>query len=108
MEFITPTFNVSTIISLGLSLYLIVTGLIQLFTGKVFGDYSRYTTESVEKYARPAGLLFFLVGALIVSANFINIPTLGDSTRLTLYGACCVALIIYVIISIIILKKKGK
>ena len=106
MEFIIPDFTVSNIISLGLALYLAVTGLAQIFTGKVYGKgFEKYTKESVEKYARPAGILSFLVGAIIVLANFINIPAFGGSSRLIIYGAAFVTVLIYLVISLIVLKK---
>lgn len=106
MEFILPTFTVATIISLGISLYLVTVGFMQILTGKVYGhSFEKYTTESVEKYARPAGIISFLIGAIIIFAQFIKISALGDSTKLILYGAALILLVLYLVVSLTILKK---
>ena len=106
MEFILPTFTVSTIISLGLSLYLIVVGFMQIATGKVYGhSFEKYTVESVKKYARPAGILYFLIGTVIILAQFVKISAVGDSFRTICYGVAVALLVVYLIVSLCILKK---
>lgn len=106
MEFIMPNLTASNLISIGIALYLVVLGLAQLFTGKVYGkSFEKYTKESVEKYARPSGILSFLIGAIIILADFINIPAFNDSSRLIFYGIAFATAIIYIIVSITILKK---
>lgn len=106
MEFILPTFTVSNIISLGIALYLAVLGFMQTFTGKVYGNrFERYTTESVKKYARPSGILLFLVGAIILFAQCVEFPTSG-SIKLVLYGIALALVLIYLIFSLVVLKKE--
>ena len=106
MEFVLPTFTTATIVSLGISLYLAIKGLIQLFTGKVIGrNLDRYTAESVKRYARPAGIICFFIGTCVLVAEFIRIPSF-ESLRLTLYGVALALLVLYLIVALTILKKE--
>lgn len=106
MEFVLPTFTTATIVSLGISLYLAIKGLIQLFTGKAIGhNFDRYTAESVKRYARPTGIICFLIGTCVLFAEFVRIPSF-ESLRLTLYGTALGLLVLYLIVALAILKKE--
>ena len=103
--------NTNTIITMALSLYFIIMGLIMLIKGKmVRGDYSKYTDKSVKIFARVFGAGLTLSGVLFVPYWIIGYQN-GDMAKITtprliLLAAIFGILIICLILRFVILKKR--
>lgn len=102
--------NANTIITLALSAYLVVSGLVMLIKGKMMrGDYSKYTDKSVKTFARVMGACFTISGILFVPywvIGYLNNNMKKITTpRLIILAAIFAIIIISLILRPIILKK---
>ena len=65
--------NISTIVMIAICGYIVFIGLASLITGKVYGmgkTASKYTDESLAKYARPYGLAELLAGVALFGIDW--------------------------------------
>lgn len=65
-------FEMSFILTLALGAFIFVTGVMQVATKKLFGNYNKiakYTEESISKYAFITGFQRMFVGLLVISTR---------------------------------------
>ena len=108
MHLVFDGFTISNLVSVVIGLMFAVQGLGQLFTGKAYGkNWNQYTPESVKKAARPAGLVFLLLGIAFTLEHFLVFDAVGKETSSwIMLGVAMAMLIPLIIIYTVILKKK--
>lgn len=83
-------------ITFAASVYLIIVGLITLFTGKTVGlKMDGYTKESIAKFARPCGAVTTLLGVSVLIFALGLRGTLSNTFTFIGVGAIVVFCIIY-------------
>ena len=102
--------GVGAILSIVVSVYFLIMGLASIVTGKVYGlgsSMSKYTDESIAKFARPYGGTLLLAGLGFTLAD-ISLYFKVGGLPLVIAGAVCavIALIIMTVLQVKVLKKK--
>lgn len=96
--------DTTTIITLALCAYLIISGLVTLIRGKMRGgDYSKYTEKSAKAYARVMGVCFTVSGLLFIPYWIIGYMN-GDMKKITPDRLIILAVIFGIIIISLILR----
>ena len=99
--------NASSIFSLLISLFFIVSGILAAANGTLRGDYSQYTKESVKKYSKIHGIIFIIVGVFFTIGSVLNIIRAGQpSDTLLLIQWICYGLGLLVVIVFLCLRRK--
>lgn len=97
---------VTDVIVIAAAAYLIITGLITLFTGKTVGlKMDGYTKDSIEKFARPCGGITTLLGASVLVFALGLRGTLSSTFTFVGLGAIVVFCVIYIFVMKKILVK---
>ncbi len=96
--------NTNTIITIALSVYFFISGIIMLVKGKMLrGDYSKYTEKSVKAFARVMGACFTISGLLFVPYWVIGYMN-GDMKKITPERGIILLVILGVVIISLILR----